>query len=73
MDQGGRHVDELGAQVDIHFARFFQVLQVLGGDGGDGDILDVDLLLADQVQQQVQRALILFQVEIEWRRHCISR
>ncbi len=53
MDQGRRHVDELRAQIDIHFARFVHILQVLRGDGRDGDILDVDLLLADQIQQQV--------------------
>ena len=67
VDQGGRHVDELGAQIDVHFARLFHEFQILGSDGSDGDVFDVDLLLADQVQQQVQRSLILLQMEIEWR------
>jgi hypothetical protein len=31
------------------------------------------LLLADQVQQQVERPIILRQMEIEWRRHYPSR
>ena len=34
-----------------------QVLHVLARDGGDGDVVDVDLVAADQVEQQVERAL----------------
>ena len=41
------------------------VLQVLRRDGGDGDVVDVDLLLADQVQQQVERTLVVLQVDIQ--------
>ncbi len=67
MDQRGRHIDEFRSQVDVHFPRFVQVFQVLRGDGGDGDILDVDLLLADQIQQQIERSLILLQVKIKGR------
>jgi chromosome condensin MukBEF ATPase and DNA-binding subunit MukB len=69
VDQGRRHVDELRAQIDIHLARLLHVSEVLRRDGGDGDVLDVDLLLADQVQQQVQRPLILLQMDIQRRRH----
>ncbi len=29
------------------------------------DVVDVDLLLADQVQQQIERAVILVQVEVQ--------
>ena len=31
--------------------------QVLGGDGGDGNVVDVYLVLADEVEEQIQRAL----------------
>jgi hypothetical protein len=67
MDQGRRHVDEFRAQVDIHLARLVHVRQVLLRNGGDWDVLDLDLLLADQVQQQVERPVILLQLEIERR------
>ena len=67
MDQGRRHVDEFGAQIDIHFPRLIHEFQILRGDGRDGDVFDIDLLLADQVQQQVERSLILFQVKTERR------
>ena len=33
-----------------------EVLHVLAGDGRDGDVVDVDLVAADEVQQQVERA-----------------
>ena len=32
--------------------------QKLRGDFGDGDVVDVDVLLADQVEQQVERAVV---------------
>ena len=73
MDQGGRHVHEFGPQIDIHFPRLIHVLQVLRSDGCDRDVLDIDLLSADQVQQQVQRPVILRQVEIERLRHYLTR
>ena len=73
VDQGGRHVDEFGAQIDIHFTRFVHVLEVLRRDGGDRDVLDFNLLFADQVQQQIERPIVLLQMEIEWRRHYPSR
>ena len=73
MDQSGLHIDELGAQIDIHFARLIQILQVLRRNGCDWDILDIDLLGADQVQQQIEGPVILCQVEIERRRHYLTR
>jgi hypothetical protein len=30
-------------------------------------------LLADEVEQQIEGAVVLFQVKIEWRRHRLSR
>jgi len=48
-------------------ARLLQVFQVLIGDGGDGDITDVDLLPADEIEQQIERTLIFFQVNVQRR------
>ena len=45
------------------------VFEVLRRDLRDGDVVDVDLLLADQVQQQVERAVVVFQVKIQRGRH----
>jgi len=44
------------------------VFEVLGGDGGNGDVVDVDFLLSDEVQQQVQRSLVMLQANVQ-RRH----
>jgi hypothetical protein len=47
VDEGGRHVDEFGAQLDIHFKGFLHVIEILSGDLRDRDVVDVDLLLAN--------------------------
>ena len=46
---------------------FSRYCQVLRGDGGDGDVVDVDLLFADQVQQQIERPLVVLQVNVQGR------
>ena len=58
---------ELGADVEVHFARLIEVAQILRGDGGDGDVADVDLLLANEVEQQVERPVIAVEVNVERR------
>ena len=65
VDQGGGHVDELGAQLDVQLESALHVLEILLRDGGNGDVVDVDLLLADQVEQQVERPIVLLQVKIQ--------
>ena len=64
MNQGGRHVHELGAQVHVQLPGLFHVLQILRGDGGDGNVLDIDLLPANQVQKQIERPFIMFQMDV---------
>jgi hypothetical protein len=39
-----------------------EILQILFGDFGDGNIIDVNLLLPDQVQQQIKRAFVNFEL-----------
>jgi len=65
VDQRGRHVDELGTKLNVHLHGPLHVFEILLGDGGNRDVVDVDLLLADQVEQQIERTIILFQVKIE--------
>ncbi len=65
MDQRRGHVNEFGAQLDIQLHGALHVFQVLLRDGGDGDVVDVDLLLADEIEQQVQRTIVLLQVKIK--------
>jgi len=42
-------VDEFGAELDIHLDGAVHELEILGRDLGDGDVVDVDLLFADEV------------------------
>ena len=65
MDQRGGHVDELGAEFDVEFGGVLHVLQILLRDGSDGDVVDIDFLLADEVEQQIERAVVLREVKIQ--------
>ncbi len=65
MDQRRGHVDELGAQLDVQFQGALHVLQILLRDGGNRDVVDVDLLFADQVQQEIERPVVLLQMKIQ--------
>ena len=58
MNQHGRHVDEFGRDVNIQFPQLFDVGQILCGDFRDRNIVDIDVLLANQIQQQVERTLV---------------
>jgi hypothetical protein len=34
-------------------------------DAGDGNVADIDLLPANEVEEKIERSLIVFEVEIE--------
>ena len=55
--QRRRHHQVLAGDVDAHGPHHGQVLEKLLGDEPDGDVEDVELVLLDQVQQEVERAL----------------
>ena len=67
MNQCRRHVDKFSAQIHVHLAGLLHVRQVLGSDGRDGDVLDVDLLFADEIEQQIEGAFVVLQVDVEGR------
>ena len=58
VDQRGRHENEFARHVDIHLLERAKIVEVLLGDFGNGNVVDVDLLLADQVEQEVERAFV---------------
>src|SRR5205823_3463571 len=41
-----------------YLAELLDIREILGRDLGDRDVVDVDVLLADQIQQQVERTFI---------------
>ena len=56
MDQGGGHHQKFPGDLEIQLFHEFQGRQILTGDIRDGDIVDIQLVLPDQVQQKVHRA-----------------
>ena len=60
VDQRRRHEYEFRADIEVHFTRLLEKFQVLRRDAGDRNIADIDLLLADQVKQQIERTLVVF-------------
>src|SRR5207245_3528457 len=52
--------NEFARHVDIQLLKQVEIVEVLFSDLGNGNVVDIDLLLADQVEQQVERAFVDF-------------
>ena len=65
MQQRRSHHQELAGDVEVDLPHSLEVLEVLLGDERDGDVEDVEAVLADEVQQQVERALEVGQRDAE--------
>ena len=57
VNQRRRHYQELSRHVEIQVLHERDVAQVLLGDERDRDVVDVQLALANQVQEQIERSL----------------
>ena len=58
VDERGGHVDEFGGDVDVLDFELVEVVEILGGDFGDLDVVDVHFLLFDEVEQEVERTFV---------------
>ena len=58
VDERGGHVDEVGGDVDVELFELVQVIELLGGDFGDLDIVNAHFLLLDEIKQQVQGTFV---------------
>ncbi len=58
VNQQRRRVDELAGHVDVGGLELIDIGQELRGDLRDGNVVDVDVLLANQIEQQVERAVV---------------
>ena len=58
MDQERRHIDELARRIHVRLLQLVAIVQKLRRDHPNRNVVDIDTLLADQVQQQVQRPVI---------------
>jgi hypothetical protein len=57
INKEGGDEQEFGLAVEVDLVLAVEIVQVVAGDGGDGDVVDVDLLLPDEEEEEVQRAL----------------
>jgi|GEM_PF-6136367 len=60
MDQGGGHQEELAGDVEVETLHGVDVGQVLIGNPGDLDIVDIHLVLLDEMEQKVEGAFEIF-------------
>ena len=63
FDQHARHRQKITHAVDIQLFQDRKVLQVLVGNGRDGNIDDFNLMLSHKVQKQVHRAAEDIQID----------
>ena len=69
FDQHGRHQQIVGGKFELEVlgrcAHLVDVVHVLPRQLGHGDIEDIEVVLADQVEQQVERAFKSLEVYLE--------
>ena len=58
MNQHGGHVDEVCRDVHIQFSNLLHIHEILRRNLCNRDVVNVDVLLADQVQQQIEWSLV---------------
>ncbi len=58
MNEQRRGVDKVAGHIHVAGAEMIDVGQELRGDFGDGNVVDVDVLLANEVKQQVERTIV---------------
>ena len=63
LEEGRRHDEEFAGNIYPGTFHLGQVLQVLGAQGGHGDVVDVNFVVLDQVQQEVHGTLESFQLD----------
>jgi len=59
IGEGGSHLEVLARHVEVEGLHEVEVVQVLRGHEGDGDIQDIELVRPDDVEQEIERPLPL--------------
>ena len=49
--------------VDIELFDLVEIVEILLGDLGDGNVVDVHLLLANQIEQKIERTFVDRQID----------
>ena len=58
VDERRGHVNEIGRDVHVQLLELVEIVEILARDLGDRDVVDVDFLLLDQIEQQIERAVV---------------
>jgi len=58
------HDDEFAGHVDVQFFERIEIFEVLPGNVLDRDVVNADLVALDQIQQQIERALENFELDL---------
>jgi hypothetical protein len=54
MNESGRHDQELARHLEIELLHQVEILEILAGYEGDGNVVDADLVLLDQMHEQIE-------------------
>src|SRR6185437_16725230 len=55
--QGRGHHNEIAGQFHVEYLQQLQVFEELLGEGGDGNVEDIDLVPLDEVKEQIERSV----------------
>jgi len=62
LERGGHH-QKLPREVDVDATDDFDVLEILLGDAGDRDVLNIHLIAANEIQEEFERSGIIIQLD----------
>jgi hypothetical protein len=57
MDQRRRHHQEVAGDVEVQLLHHVEIVEVLPRDQRNRDVVDIHLVLADQMDEQIERSL----------------
>ena len=63
VNQRGRHHQEVAGDVEIQLLQQVNRIEILLRDEHDRDVVDVQLVLPDQVQEQIERAVEVVELD----------
>ncbi|SLM48652.1 protein of unknown function [Nitrospira japonica] len=66
LEQRGGHDQKLPRNGEIQLGHRFEVVEVLAGDQRDGNVIDIDLALLDEMQQKIERPLEILDANLVW-------
>src|SRR6185503_20335039 len=65
LNQRRRHHQEVAGDRDVQLLHDAQVTQILVSDASDGNVINTDVLLPNEVQQQIQWAFKLTEQDLQ--------